>query len=117
MVHVVGMLPRPAVERWSISFMNQIAVLPLVLRQRISLLPSPLKSPVSATFHFVPTLPSPPARLIDNPLISQIATLPLLSRHRMSPFAVAVEVSSSGDRQGGGYIAKTSRLLNLKASS
>jgi hypothetical protein len=38
----VGMLPRPAVEPICNPFINQIAVLPLVSRQRMSLFPSPL---------------------------------------------------------------------------
>jgi hypothetical protein len=41
-VQVVGMLPRPAVEPICKPFMNQIAVLPLLSRQRMSLFPSPL---------------------------------------------------------------------------
>jgi hypothetical protein len=40
-VRVVDMLPRPAVLPIDNPFMNQIAVLPLVSRQRMSLLLSP----------------------------------------------------------------------------
>src|SRR3981081_1741744 len=43
-VHVVGMLPSVPVDETAVPFMNQIAVLPLVSRQRMSDIPSPLKS-------------------------------------------------------------------------
>jgi DNA invertase Pin-like site-specific DNA recombinase len=42
MVQVVDMLPRPAVEPICSPFMNQIAVLPVLSRHRMSLKPSPL---------------------------------------------------------------------------
>src|ERR1700691_5961920 len=66
--------------------MNQMATSPEVSRHRMSLLPVPLKSPVSATLHTVDRLPTPDVlgfRIVV-PFISQIATLPLLLRHKMS---------------------------------
>src|SRR2546427_11222835 len=45
----VGAFPTPAGCLTWAPFMNQIATLPLVSRQRISLLPSPSKSRVSAS--------------------------------------------------------------------
>src|ERR1700722_13053638 len=41
-VQLVGMLPTPAVDATAVPFMNHIAVLPRLSRQRRSLLPSPL---------------------------------------------------------------------------
>src|SRR5262245_39854443 len=43
----VGTVATPAPCKSCAPFMNQIATVPLELRQRMSLLPSPLKSPVS----------------------------------------------------------------------
>src|SRR5258708_17180295 len=70
-----------------VPFMNQIAMLPLVVsRHRTSLLPSPLKSPDPKFLKLVATFPTPAALGFKTvvPFISQIATLPLLSRQRMS---------------------------------
>src|SRR5450631_1735320 len=65
--------------------MVQSATLPLVSRQRMSLLPSPSKSPVSTIDHVVGTFATNTLEETVPPLpISQIATLPLLSRHRIS---------------------------------
>src|ERR1700733_8280804 len=61
---VLGMLPKVAVFEFKIvvPFISQIATLPLVvLRQRMSALPSPLKSPTPTTDQLVGTLPSPAA--------------------------------------------------------
>src|SRR5579872_2411986 len=85
MVHVAGTLATTVDDETVVPFISHTAVLPELSRQRMSLLPSPLKSPVSDTDHDVGTLPmkvldvTPPL-----PLSSQIATLPVLSRHRMS---------------------------------
>src|SRR5258706_400582 len=68
-----------------VPFMNQIATLPLVLSyQRMSLLPSPLKSAVPTIDHEVGTDPTPAICATCAPFISHIATLPLVSRQRMS---------------------------------
>src|SRR5215470_17944294 len=65
--------------------MNQIATLPLLSRQRMSLLPSPLKSPVSTIDQLVGAEPTAAACMTCAPFISQIAAAsPLLSRHRIS---------------------------------
>src|SRR5450830_602125 len=65
-------------------FINQIAVLPLVSRQRMSLMPSPLKSPVSTMDQLVGTVPTNAPPVGVAPLMNQIATLPLVSRQRRS---------------------------------
>src|SRR5436190_2076901 len=86
MVQSVGTLPTTAAEAIVVPFMNQIATSPVVvLRHRMSALPSPLKSPMPSIVQAVGTLPKPPLDEIDAPFISQTATLPLLSRHRRSP--------------------------------
>src|SRR5262245_19708803 len=66
--------------------MNHIATLPLVSCQRMSLLPSPSKSPVSTIDHTEGGAEPTGADWVTcAPFISQIATLPLVvSRHRMS---------------------------------
>src|SRR5258708_7108674 len=64
--------------------MNQIATLPLVSCQRMSLLPSPLKSPVSTIDQVVGAEPRPTDSMNSAPSISHTATLPLASRHRTS---------------------------------
>src|SRR5258707_5616622 len=86
---MMGTFPTPAALGFKtlVPFMNQIATLPLVVsRHRISLLPSPLKSPVPTTDQVVGTFPTPAVlgfKMVV-PCISQIATLPLVSRQRMS---------------------------------
>src|SRR5260370_15103596 len=89
MVQVLGPFPTPAVLGFNtvVPFISQIAILPLVVsRQRMSHLPSPLKSPVPTMDQFVGTVPTPAVAAFKTlvPFISQIATLPLVSRHRMS---------------------------------
>src|SRR5215467_6706529 len=86
---VVGTFPTPAVLGFKtvVPFISQIATLPLVVsRQRMSHLPSPLKSPVPTTDQLVGTFPTPAVLGFKTvvPFISQIATLPLVSRQRMS---------------------------------
>jgi hypothetical protein len=52
------MVPTPAVDKTAVPFMNQIAMLPVAtLRKRMSLIPSPLKSPVSAIIQSLDTTP------------------------------------------------------------
>src|SRR5215470_14359134 len=86
----VGMLPSPAVLGFKtvVPFISHIATSPVVVfRQRMSLLPSPLKSPVSTMDQVVATFPTPAALKFKTvvPYISQIATSPVLaSRQRMS---------------------------------
>src|SRR5260370_21539159 len=85
----VGRLPTAAALGFEtlVPFMNQIAMLPLVVsRHRTSLLPSPLKSPDPKILKLVATFPTPAALGFKTvvPFISQIATLPLLSCHRTS---------------------------------
>src|SRR5260370_19899350 len=85
----VGRLPTAAAWGFEtlVRFMNQIAMLPLVVsRHRTSLLPSPLKSPDPKILKLVATFPTPAALGFKTvvPFISQIATLPLLSCHRTS---------------------------------
>src|ERR1700733_4210629 len=74
-VNVVGIVPRPAPDAIVVPFMNQMAISPEVSRHRMSLLPLPSKSPVSATLHTVGKLPTPDvlAFVIVVPFISQIA--------------------------------------------
>src|SRR5258708_717893 len=69
-----------------VPFISQIATLPLVSLQRMSHLPSPLKSPVPTMDQAVGRFPSPAGFGFKTvvPFISQIATLPLVSRHTMS---------------------------------
>src|SRR5258708_17256791 len=86
---MMGTFPTPAALGFKtlVPFMNQIATLPLVVsRHRISLLPSPLKSPVPTIDQVVGTFPTPAVLGFETvvPFISQIATLPLVSRQRMS---------------------------------
>ena len=83
-VQLVGTLPRPGVETTCVPFINQIDTSPAVLRHRMSLLPSPLKSPVSAIVQLVGTLPRCRPETTCVPFINQIATSPLALRHRMS---------------------------------
>src|SRR5258708_17646287 len=65
-----------------VPFMNQIAMLPLVVsRHRTSLLPSPLKSPDPKILKLVVTFPTPAVLgfKIVVPFTNQIAMLPLVS--------------------------------------
>src|SRR5260370_39867531 len=89
MVQVLGPFPTPAVLGFNtvVLFISHIARLPLVVsRQRMSHLPSPLKSPVPTMDQFVGTVPTPAVAAFKTlvPFISQIATLPLVSRQAMS---------------------------------
>src|SRR5450631_762431 len=65
-------------------FIAQTTTLPLVSRQRMSLLPSPSKSPVPTIDQLVGTVPRLTYCDTVPPFISQIATLPPVSRQRMS---------------------------------
>src|ERR1700722_16319884 len=80
----LGTLPRPAVEVTVEPFKNQIPTLPLVSRHRMSDMPSPLKSPVSATLQALGTLPRPAIAEIVEPFMNQIPTPPEVSRHKMA---------------------------------
>ena len=82
-------------------FMSHIDTSPLVSCQRMSLLPSPLKSPVPMIDHLVATLPRPADDETVAPFMNHIARLPLVSRQRRSALAVAVEVAGSDDRPRG----------------
>src|SRR6516225_6656523 len=63
----------------SVPLMNQINTCPVVvLRQRMSLIPSPLKSPVPTITQSVVTLPGTPLPITLATSISQISTSPLL---------------------------------------
>src|SRR5688572_15695530 len=77
-------VPTPAVDEMVTPLRNQIATLPLVSRQSKSLLPSPLKSPVSTMLQLAETRPRPPVCKTAVPFISQTATLPVVSRHTIS---------------------------------
>jgi hypothetical protein len=65
--------------------MNQIEVLPLESRQRMSDLWSPLKSPAPATLSVSGTAPSPAIAIGVAPFMSHTERLPLVSSHKMSP--------------------------------
>src|SRR5229473_476031 len=81
----VGIFPTPADCETCGPFMNQIATLPLLSCQRMSLLPSPLKSPVPTIDQVVGAEPRPADCRSCAPFISHTATLPLPSAQRMSP--------------------------------
>src|SRR5208282_415348 len=66
---------RPTPEDTVVPFMNQIATSPLVSFHRMSLMPSPLKLPVSTTDQVVASEPSPALDKIAEPFISQTALL------------------------------------------
>ncbi len=91
-----------------VPFMNHIATSPDVSIHRISLMPLPSKSPVSATVQTVDRLPTPVAlglRIVV-PFISQIAMSPLVSVHKMSLLPTGHEltwsVAGTGDFNGDG---------------
>src|SRR5450631_3846628 len=70
-----------------VPFISQITTSPLVSRHRMSLLPSPLKSPIPTmdqTVGAFPTNEGPPGFKTLVPCISQLTTSPLVSRQRMS---------------------------------
>src|SRR5258707_15279021 len=74
----VGRFPTPTDCVSCVPFMNQIATVPLELRQRTSVLPSPSKSPVPTIDHTVgAAFPTPADCVSFAPFISQTATLPL----------------------------------------
>src|ERR1700733_906256 len=83
---MVEIVPRPALDDSVVPFMNQMAVSPEVSRHRMSLMPSPLKSPVAATDQTADKLPMPElfGFKIVVPFISQITMSPEPSRNRMS---------------------------------
>src|SRR5260370_12303212 len=89
MTGVGGTFPPPAVLGFKtvVPFISQMATLPLVSRQRMSHLPSPLKSPVPTMDQVVATFPTPAVLGFKTvvPFISQIPPLPLSSLQRMSP--------------------------------
>ncbi len=84
MAQLLGTLPMVAVAVGVTPLISQIPTLPLVSRQRMSDMPSPLKSPVSAMLQAAGTLPMPEVEATAVPLRSQIPTLPLVSRQSRS---------------------------------
>ena len=91
-VEVAGFRHRPtrrysrefAEEEIDDPFINHMATVPLVLRHRMSDLPSPLKSPVATIDQLFGTLPIAADVETAVPFMNHMATLPLVSRHRMS---------------------------------
>ena len=65
-------------------FINHIATAPEMCRHRISLLPSPLKSPVPAICQSFPGVPTKALDWMLKPFINHIATAPEMCRHRIS---------------------------------
>src|SRR5260370_31352251 len=89
MVQMMGaFFPPPALVGFKTvaPFISHIATLLLVSLQRMSHLPSPLKSPVPTMDQVVGRFPTPAVLGFKTvvPFISQIATLPLVSRQAMS---------------------------------
>src|SRR5450631_2024860 len=82
----VETFPMPIDEDTVGPFMNQIATLPLLSRQRMSVLPSPSKSPVPTIAQLaLGAAPRPADCSSVAPFISHTATLlPLASYQRMS---------------------------------
>ncbi len=104
MAQLLGTLPMVAVAVGVTPLISQIPTLPLVSRQRMSDMPSPLKSPVSAMLQAAGTLPMPEVEATAVPLRSQIPTLPLVSRQKQVALAVTVEVAGSDNRPAGRHI-------------
>src|SRR4029450_14005844 len=73
--------------------MNQIATWPLVLRHRMSALPSPSKSPLPWICQLKSGAPGTLSPTIDEPSISQTATSPWGPRHKMSLRPVQLQTS------------------------
>src|SRR5262245_35584434 len=110
--------PRLAVELTCRPFMTQITTVPVVLsRQRMSVLPSPLKSPVSTIDQLLGTVPRPAVCVICPLLTSQIATLAVVpSRHRMSLLVAPTPLKSdTNDLPIGGHGAEAEGLRHLQA--
>jgi hypothetical protein len=91
--HDEGTLPTPVDNNTVPPLMSHIARLPALSCQRISPLPSPLKSPVATTEQFVGMLPSGAVEVTAAPLRNQMAVLPVLSRQSRSKWLFTV-----GDR-------------------
>src|SRR5580704_5051622 len=81
---LVGTFPTDRFDEIVPPFISQIATLPLVSVQRMSPLPSPLKSPVPTIDQLVGTVAICRFEAIDPLFMSHIATGPALSCQRMS---------------------------------
>src|ERR1035441_9852504 len=79
---LVGKIPKLE-ALYCVPFISHIHTVPSELRQRISLLPSPLKSPVSKIDQLVGKTPKLEAEYCV-PFISHIPTVPSELRQRMS---------------------------------
>src|SRR6516162_6616749 len=87
--------------------MNQIATAPLVVVQRMSLLPSPLMSPIPATFHVaVGTVPRFPTPMMVPPFMSHTTRTPLVCCHRMSPMPSPLKSPVPTTLQLGGMLPR-----------
>src|SRR3954462_8544587 len=85
MSQLIGAFPTVCADCTWDPFINHSTTLPLLSRQRISLRPSPLKSPVPASCHCGPGLPSETAEAsCPAALVCQSATDPLSLTNRMS---------------------------------
>src|SRR2546425_1054760 len=86
-------------------FINHSATSPVVvLRHRMSALPSPLKSPGPAIDQLAGTLPKPPPCEIEAPFISHTAVSPPVCRQAMSllPSPLKSWVATTSSARGGG---------------
>src|SRR5260370_1226948 len=96
------MFPSPPDDNTCPPFMSQIAIFPLVSRQRMSPLPSPLKSAVPTTDQVVGTFPTPLDEDTCAPFMNQIAMLPLvLSRQSKSDLPSPLKSRCPTIDQGG----------------
>ena len=106
-------LPRPAVAEIVAPFMRRIPnVSPAVSRHRMSDMPSPLKSPVSATLQMLGTLPTPAVAetvvLFMRP-DPDVAGGGHATECRSCRLAIEVAASGSNDRPVGGCVRDNHR--------
>ncbi len=91
---MMGTFPTPAALGFKtlVPFMNQIAMLPLLVsRHRTSLLPSPLKSPDPAILKLVATFPTPAALGFKTVIARAIAALARFGKNPVDTFGVTSE--------------------------
>src|SRR5205807_2196144 len=109
-VQASGTLPTSALDATVVPFISQIATLPELSRQRMSPLPSPLKSPVPTILHEAGTIPTKQLDWTVRPFISQLARLPEESRQRMSLLLSLLKswLAASGAGPAGTFAKNTS---------
>src|SRR5580700_6464513 len=117
MLQLLGSVLTAAPDVTCAPLVNQIDSAPeLVSRHRMSMLPSPLKSPTACTTKLLVTVPSP-LELITWPFCTPHSAMsPAVSRHNISPLASPTMVQVLGSAPKTAVEATVAPFMNQTAT-